>query len=124
MLILFDFENIQNFHYKKVKAFLIKEFGKEEWQNAKKIGAVCSQNVDVCLPYWNTSMMIYQVQKEPQAADNKLVELATFHKSEYYIVVSNDRGLSQRVYHAVYENNKNVSKGREIYQVILVRSTY
>ena len=128
MLILFDFENIQNFHYKKVKAFLIEEFGKEDWQNAKKIGAVCYENVDICLPDWNTSMMIYQVHKEPQAADNKLVELARLYKSECCIVVSNDRGLSQRVYDAVTpettldDNSKTVSKAKEIYQLTQVRS--
>jgi|GEM_PF-2555907 len=128
MLILFDFENIQNFHYKRVKAFLIEEFGKEEWQNATKIGAVCYENVDTCLPDWNTAMMIYQVHKEPQAADNKLVEIARLHKSECCVVVSSDRGLSQRVYDAVasqispYENSKTPSSAKEIYQVLQVRS--
>jgi uncharacterized protein YaiI (UPF0178 family) len=128
MLILFDFENIQNCHYKRVKAFLIQEFGKEEWQNAKKIGAVCYENIDTCLPDWNTAMMIYQVHKEPEAADNKLVELARLHKSRCYVVVSSDRGLSQRVYDAVtsetslYDNSKTPSKAKEVYQVLQVRS--
>ena len=122
MLILFDFENIQNFHYKKVKTFLIEEFGKEAWQNATKIGAVCYENVDTCLPDWNTAMMIYQVHKEPQAADNKLVEIARLHKSECCVVVSSDRGLSGRVYDAV--TSQTSLRAREVYQVLQVRSRF
>ena len=37
MLILFDFENIQNFHYKKVKAFLIEEFGKRHGKTPQRL---------------------------------------------------------------------------------------
>ena len=122
MLILFDFENIQNFHYKKVKTFLIEEFGKEAWQNATKIGAVSYENVDTCLPDWNTAMMIYQVHKEPEAEDNKLVELARLHKSKCCVVVSSDRGLSGRIYDAV--TSQTSLRAREVYQVLQVRSRF
>lgn len=128
MLILFDFENIQNIHYKKVKAFLIKEFGKDDWQNATKIGAVSSRNIHICLRDWNNSMMIYQVGKEPEASDHKLVELAHIHKTQCAIVVSNDRELCGRVYDAVttkpplHIKSQTTSKAKEVYQVFQIRS--
>ena len=45
MLILFDFENIQN-AYQTVKRLIIEEFGFKEWLKSIKIGAVAVDNIN------------------------------------------------------------------------------
>ena len=100
MLILFDFENIQNAHYQTVKRLIIEKFGFKEWLKSIKIGAVAVDNINTCLPDWNSSMKIYQVKKEDQAADNKLIELATRSKGNRCIIVSNDIALCKKIHHA------------------------
>ncbi|MHB8098775.1 MAG: hypothetical protein ACYDD5_04230 [Sulfuricurvum sp.] len=110
MLILFDFENIQNVHYQAVKQLIIKKFGRWDWEQAKKIGAVAEGNEPFCLKDWNSNIMIFRVINHPQAADDKLVEIAGKEKGNRCVVVSNDNVLFRRVQTSRIEmRNKYVS---------------
>jgi hypothetical protein len=97
MLILFDFENIQNGHYQNVKRCIIKHFGAHDWAEAQKQGSVAQGHEDECIPNWNTNVEIFTVPPAPQAADLKLIELAAKYKGNRCIVITNDNALYEAI---------------------------
>jgi len=97
MLILFDFENIQNAHYQNIKLLIVEKIGYADWGKAEKYGAVAKGNENTCLKDWNSNIEICTVEKHQQAADDKLVEIAVKHNGNRCILVSNDRLLFERV---------------------------
>lgn len=97
MLILFDFENIQNVHYRNIKDLIIQNFGMSDWHKSTKIGAAANRNIKQCLKSWNSNVRIYTVENHPQAADDKLVEIAARHIGNRCILISNDQPLFERI---------------------------
>lgn len=114
MLVLFDFENIQNVHYRSVKQLLIKEFGSSDWNKAIKVGAVSKKSEPMCLKDWNSNVRIYRVSDYPQAADDKLVEIAVRTKGNRCIIISNDNILFDRVKAARIELRKKYLSPRGV----------
>lgn len=106
MLILFDFENIQNAHYQDIKRLIIDKIGYADWAEAKKYGAVAEGNENKCLRDWNSNVKIYIVENYKQAADDKLVETAIKHHGNRCILVSNDNLLFERVQKARLDSRR------------------
>lgn len=106
MLILFDFENIQNAHYRDIKQLIVDKIGYTDWVEAKKYGAVAEGNENKCLRDWNSNVNIYIVENYKQAADDKLVEIAIKHHGNRCILVSNDNLLFKRVQKARLDSRR------------------
>lgn len=125
MLILFDFENIQNAHYRDIKQLIVDKIGYTDWIKSEKFGAVAEGNENKCLRDWNSNINIYTVANHPQTADDKLVEIAIKHHGNRCILVSNDRLLFERVRKARLgsRRTKVTSRGltkTKTYQIVFI----
>jgi hypothetical protein len=112
MLILFDWENIQAAHYKTVRELISLEFGHWVWADAVKVGAIAEGNEKTCNPDWIPFVKTYLVPNAPQAADNKLIEIATKHRGNRCIIISGDRALVRKIHQAriTARTNYGISK--------------
>jgi hypothetical protein len=110
MLVLFDFENIQNVHYKNVKSLISEHYGLKDWKDAIKQGAIARGHEDMSVPGWNTNVQIFMVDLAPQAADLKLIELASRYRGNRCIIITNDKKLYEAVCAA------RIEKRQELYQ--------
>lgn len=100
MLILFDWENIQAAHYQAVRELICSEFGHWCWKEATKIGAIAEGNEKICNPDWIQFVKTFLVSPGRQAADKKLIEIASKHRGNRCIIISGDRALLKKVYQA------------------------
>lgn len=125
MLILFDFENIQNTHYQDIKQLIVEKIGYTDWIKAEKFGAVVEGNENKCLRDWNSNINIYTAANHQQAADDKLVEIAIKHHGNRCILVSNDCLLFERIRKARLDSRctKVTSRGltkTKTYQILFI----
>lgn len=97
MLILWDWENIQAKHYKKVKQLIVDQFGYAVWRDAIRLGAIAGDNWRTCQPNIFDTFRTFYVDGGADAADDKLVEFAAKHIGNRCIIISGDKILKKRI---------------------------
>ena len=98
LLVLFDAENMPlQEHYRLIQKIIIEKFGKKSWESAKLETAYQESTEFYNNKGYNQDIKTHYVKRGEDKADDKLVEIATKYKASAVIIVTNDKGLIERL---------------------------